>query len=540
MPRLAFFIFTFLATAFFALSVPVMTLAQGSVPDKGIRIDVPANGQVRVENSFGDVKAEVWQEQYVLVSASFEEPQAFKRPPVLIENRNQVLLISVSLTPVDPKVAVHLAIKVPRSLQIEMVTRAGSILLSGLPATASLRSDSGNIRAELDAPKDVDLSVRTGSGIVRSELDAPLLEGGKVLRSRLGSGESVLRVNTISGQVDIGISKQQTSEGAASVSNGPPLLVGNETSGTGAGTPARDVPNEEVAEGDIIRVDSQLVTLNVSVIDRNNNRGVPGLNQNDFRLFEDGTEQDILRFDSASAPFDLILLIDLSGSTREVVKLIRQAALHFVAAARPSDRIGIITFAGAPTLISPLTLDRDSLRRSIENIDTTSGDTKLYDATAFALQRFAGDNRTSRRTAIVLMSDGLDGTVAGVSGQQGSRLPYSELLSQVQEFEGVLYTIWLNTYYEALNPKDTQPEAFELGHDRLKEMSEAGGGIFYEVDRLEDLAGAYSRVVADLGTVYSLAYRPSNKARDGKWRAIKVNLSRPTAVARGKHGYYAN
>jgi hypothetical protein len=91
-----------------------------------------------------------------------------------------------------------------------------------------------------------------------------------------------------------------------------------------------------------------------------------------------------------------------------------------------------------------------------------------------------------------------------------------------------------------LNPLDTQPEAFDIGHDRMKEMGEAGGGVFYQVERLQDLAGAYERVVADLGTLYSLAYRPINKTRDGKWRAVRVTLDRPSVVARGKHGYYAN
>ena len=90
----------------------------------------------------------------------------------------------------------------------------------------------------------------------------------------------------------------------------------------------------------------------------------------------------------------------------------------------------------------------------------------------------------------------------------------------------MLYTLWLNTRYVPLNPKDTQPEAFDDGHDQMKEMADTGGGIFYEVERLEDLAGAYERVVADLGTVYSLAYRPSDKTRDGKWRAIRVNVNR--------------
>lgn len=319
-----------------------------------------------------------------------------------------------------------------------------------------------------------------------------------------------------------------------------PELIGVGNAKRPAGTPAGENEPTEISEGDVIRVDSQLVTLNISVIDRNTNRGLMGLTQPDFKLFEDGQEQQIVQFESSSAPFDMVLLIDLSGSTREVVKLIRAAALRFVEAARPADRIAVITFAGEPTIISELTADRDLLRQRIETIDTARGDTKLYDATNFAMDAVLKQSKNSRRTAIVLMSDGLDGTIPGISGQQGSKRSYQETLSNIQEFDGVLYTLWLNTEYEAMSPLDTQPEAFDMGHDRMKEMAETGGGIFYPVERLTDLAGAYEHVVADLGTVYSLAYKPSISARDGHWRAIKIVVNRPNAVPRGKRGYYAN
>jgi Ca-activated chloride channel family protein len=237
----------------------------------------------------------------------------------------------------------------------------------------------------------------------------------------------------------------------------------------------------------------------------------------------------------------MVLLIDLSGSTREVVKLIRAAALRFVDAARPNDRIAVITFAGEAKIVSELTADRELLHQRIETIDTARGDTKLYDAANFAMNEVTKQAKNSRRTAIVLMSDGLDGTIPGISGQQGSvKYSYPETVRNVQEFDGVLYTLWLNTEYEAMSPLDTQPEAFDMGHDRMKEMADAGGGIFYEVERLTDLAGAYEQVVADLGTVYSLAYRPANNTRDGHWRAIRITVNRPNAVPRGKRGYYAN
>jgi VWFA-related protein len=168
-----------------------------------------------------------------------------------------------------------------------------------------------------------------------------------------------------------------------------------------------------------------------------------------------------------------------------------------------------------------------------------TGDTKLYDAIDFTINKVLEDAKGRRRTAVIVMSDGLDGSIDGVQGD-GSRLEYKELLGRLQEFDGVLYSLWLNTEYQALSPLDTQPEAFDAGHDRMKEKADMGGGLFYEVERLADLAGAYERVVADLGTVYSLAYRPSDKTRDGKWRAIRVNIDRPAAVARGKRGYYSN
>jgi VWFA-related protein len=222
-----------------------------------------------------------------------------------------------------------------------------------------------------------------------------------------------------------------------------PELSGQNPTLKAAGTPASQ-GNNEVTEGDVIRVDSQLVTLNTSVIDRSTNRGVVGLTGG-FRLFEDGQEQRVVQFESSSAPFDLVLLIDLSGSTKDVVKLIRAAALRFVEAARPADRIAVIIFAGEAAIVSNLTANRDQLRERISAIDTARGDTKLYDATDFAMNEVLKDAKKSRRTAIVLMSDGLDGTIPGVSGQVGSRLSYREVLNHIQEFDGVLYTLWLNT-----------------------------------------------------------------------------------------------
>jgi VWFA-related protein len=399
-----------------------------------------------VQNDFGNVSVERWDENYATVSYTVDGSQTLTRSPILIDNRGKLVTISVVRRPIDPVVAIHVKVKVPANIEV------------------------------------------TGAQITETPVEPKLIAPSKAP----------------------------------------------------AGTPGEKQENVEISEGDIIRVDSQLVALNVSVIDRGTNRGLAGLAQSDFKLFENGEEQRIVQFESSSAPFDLVLLIDLSGSTREVVKLIREAALRFVNAARPADRIAVITFAGSSSIVSGLTADRDLLRQRVETIDTARGDTKLYDAINFTMSQITKDAHNSRRAAIVVMSDGLDGTIPGISGQIGSKSSYQETLRNIREFDGVVYTLWLNTEYEAMSPLDTQPEAFDTGHDRMKEMADAGGGVFYPVERLTDLAGAYEQVVADLGTVYSLAYKPSNSARDGHWRAIRIGVNRSNAVARGKRGYYAN
>jgi VWFA-related protein len=541
--------------------------------DAGVHLELPPGGVVHVENRRGDVLLRVWDEKYVSVTALRENVRVVaRRSPVIVGRTERSLSINVARgSAAESGARIDLEIRVPRGARTEIVTTNGTVMLNDVPARLQVQTTSGDIRAEFVEASSIRLLANTPRGKLNDNLTGGRRAvtvsmkggGGDSLfwTSGDGTGADVI-LRSESGKIDLktipasnvdsssavqaNVTQQSEPAGGAEVQQErqpqrPPLLIGARDAGTGAGTPAAPGSNEpqEIDEGDVLRVDTELVTLNMSVVDRSTNRGVTGLTATDFKLYEDGAPQQLAHFESSSAPFDLVLLIDMSGSTRDVVKLIRAAALRFVNTARPTDRIGVITFAGSPTLVSPLTVDRTSLRERISQIETPRGDTKLYDALAYTMQEVLKETRESRRTAIVLMSDGLDGTIPGVHGQVGSRLGYNELLGSIREFDGVLYTLWLNTEYEAFSPEDTQPEAFEMGHDRMREMAEAGGGIFYEVEKLEDLAGAYEHVVADLGTVYSLSYRPTNSVRDGRWRSIRVTVARPGAVARGKHGYYA-
>lgn len=520
------------------------SVSLGNIAIDEIRIEVPPDGRVRVENRFGEVTIEVWDQNFVAVSAIVTNTGSSQltRSPILIDNKGNYLAVSAMKIPVNSTASIDLKVKIPEKSNLEVSTTKGRITLRGLSASALVKSVSGDISATVNQPLDVNLTARTVRGAISSGFTEKPSANDQQWQVRLGTGTKrrTLDAQTESGRLSFVPDTSKPVERDTSRNTTPkePELLG--TNKSAAGTPAD--PNEppELDEGDVIRVDSQLVTLNMSVVDRSTSRGLRGLTQNDFRLFEDGEEQRIVQFDSSAAPFDLVLLIDLSGSTKTVVSLIKAAAIRFVDAARPNDRISVITFAADPRVVSELTGDRELLRQRINTIDTERGDTRLYDATAFAIKEVSKDAKKNRRTALILMSDGLDGTIPGVSGQYGSQLPYQDALREIQEFDGVLYTLCLNTYYVALNPRDTQPEAFDMGSDRMKEMAEAGGGIFYEVEKLADLAGAYEQVVNDLGTVYSLSYRPSNRTRDGKWRAIKINIGRTNAVARGKRGYYAN
>ncbi len=532
------------AAVLFPALVTLSCFAQSAPSNsfEGVQIELPANGRIRIENQFGGVAAEVWKEKYVSVSAMIEGPKSFARSPVVVDNTAQVLGIRIIRRPTEPIAGVRVTIKVPEGARLEIVTTRGPASLRGTPSSASLRSMSGEVEVEFLGSPNADIIAKSLTGVVKSELPQLLSNSGHVLQARVGNGAQTLRISTQSGNISLFATLNPP---VSETTTRKPIKrdpLEEETAVVpvkAAGTPAPAQDTQEISEGDIIRVDSQLVTLNMSVIDKSTNRGVVGLNKSDFRLFENGAEQEILQFESSSAPFDLLLLIDLSGSTRDKVKLIRAAALRFIDAARSFDRIGVISFAAKPEVVSPLTLNRQSLRQRVNAMDTSAGDTKLYDATDFAMNHLLQDAKNARRTAIIVMSDGLDGSIDGVQGE-GSKLSYKDLLGRVQEFDGVLYALWLDTEYQALSPLDTQPEAFDTGHDRMREVADTGGGVFYEVDRLEDLAGAYERVVADLGTVYGFAYRPTSKVRDGKWRAVRVNVDRPSAVARGKRGYYAN
>lgn len=301
---------------------------------------------------------------------------------------------------------------------------------------------------------------------------------------------------------------------------------------------APQAPAQTTEPGDeTITIDTGLVDLNVSVFSRNAKAPVGELQQKDFVVLENGEPEEISFFAAASSPFDLLLLIDLSGSTADKLDLIKKSAKRFVEAARPTDRIGIVTFTSRAQVVSPLTSDREALFERIKGIDKPVGGTNFWDALHFVLQKVIGN--ASRRSAVIMMTDGVDNALPGINGE-GSAISFEALLEEVRQSDTIVLPIYLDTEREMIKKGLATETTYVYARQQLAQLAAESGSIVYHARKLEDLKGVYEQVIRDLGTVYSIGYRPKNRERNGSWRSVTVQLlGRPDLAARTKRGYYA-
>jgi VWFA-related protein len=297
-----------------------------------------------------------------------------------------------------------------------------------------------------------------------------------------------------------------------------------------------DLHSNEVEPGDVIKTETSLANLNVSVFNTKNKMFVGSLTKDDFKVLEDGKEQTVTYFASTDVPFDLVLLVDLSGSTSDKRDLIKRSTLRFIEAARPTDRLAIVTFSDNPTVVSPLTLDRTQLTQSVENMEGTGG-SHVWDAVRFALDNVIGPKTLERRRAVVLMSDGVDGALMRYGPLRGSVTTFAELLEKIRATDTLIVPIYLDTEESVYG---FAKEEYENARRTLNLLAQESGGSYYKARKLSDLNGVYEQVINDLGKVYSLGYKPTNPARDGSWRWVQVSVvNRPDLTARTRPGYYA-
>jgi Ca-activated chloride channel homolog len=344
---------------------------------------------------------------------------------------------------------------------------------------------------------------------------------------------------------------------------------------------------EEVGEGDVLRVETQLVSV-PAVVTNNAGRPMVGLKAENFVVYEDGKPQSVSNFGTTQAPFEIALLLDTSGSTRADVLLIRQAANAFIDALRVGDRVAIVAFntkAVGPSklatveVLSQLTDDRKLLKKAIEGLGSSNG-TPFYDAlqrVATEIFREAPREEVRGRRAIVALTDGVDSTSdldfptvrtslirAGVASyfiQVNTEDFVEDRLLKDCEDDGTLALSGkqLRRYREIFVPTgkaedyanfcqmgpfermQISRQLYNLARREMDQLSKASGGKNFTAATLRDARAAFTLVANEIGTQYSLGYYPSNKARDGKYRTIKVEVkgTAEKGVVRAREGYYA-
>jgi len=370
---------------------------------------------------------------------------------------------------------------------------------------------------------------------------------------------------------------QNPSPGAGtSIPARPPVLSGaTRAPGSGnAGQSTATTPSgpEDVEAGDVIRVDTTLVTLPVSVTDRDG-RYIPNLRKEDFRLWEDGVEQNVAFFASVDKPFSVVLMIDTSGSTRYRLDGIQDAAITFVNQLRPDDRVMIVSFDDNIRVLSDFTSDRYRLRDAIRR--TRPGDgTKLYDAVDLVMnQRLS---QVEGRKAVVLFTDGVDTTSRHAS--------YESNVRDAEELDALIYPVqydtredqggwggggnsrwpgsgrWPSSNTDILGQilggvfgggrggrsggggggGGSSRHEYDVANRYLQDLAERTGARSYRADSTQNLASAFANIADELRRQYTLGYYPKTQAQAGQRRQVKVRVNQPNLAVRTRDSYIFN
>lgn len=358
--------------------------------------------------------------------------------------------------------------------------------------------------------------------------------------------------------------------GASTPARVPVLSGTNRQAGSQAeGTGGAEVGGpEEVDAGDVIRVNTTLVTLPVSVMDRDG-RYIPNLRKEDFRLWDDNVEQTVAVFSSVDRPFSVVLMLDTSGSTRFRLEDIQEAAITFVNQLRQDDRVMVVAFDDEVRVLSEFTSDRSRLRDAIRRTRTGDG-TKLYDAVDMVMNQRL--NNVDGRKAIVLFTDGVDTTSRHAS--------YESNLRDAEELDALIYPVQYDTYSDQNGgggsgwpgsgrwPSSngdilgsilggilrkgggrgssggggigSSKREYDLANRYLHELAQRTGARNYEADSTQNLATAFANVAEELRRQYTLGYYPKNPAQAGQRRQIRVRVNQPNLAVRTRDSYVFN
>jgi VWFA-related protein len=332
----------------------------------------------------------------------------------------------------------------------------------------------------------------------------------------------------------------------------------NKASETDSETALTD-ENAVTDETDVIKIDTELVTIPVKVLDRNG-RFLSGLQKENFQVFEDGKRQEIAHFSNEQQPFTVALVLDMSYSSTFKINEIQSAAIAFISQLRENDKIMVVSFDADVLILSEPTSDRQALIRAIKTTKVASG-TSLYEAVDLIINEQL--KRIKGRKAIVLFTDGVDTT--------SRRAHNLSNLRDALESDALIYPIQYDTFSDVQAMKNkpvimqqpfpippttrsplpvptiptigtpsstgTSAEDYRRADEYLKEMANRTGGRVYEARTTANLALAFSKIAAELREFYSLGYYPNQETEMVKKRQIKVQVDQPKAVVHARDGY---
>src|SRR5262245_3674723 len=290
-----------------------------------------------------------------------------------------------------------------------------------------------------------------------------------------------------------------------------------------------------------IRIETRLVNLNVKAVDK---AGQPltDLKLEDFVVSEDVVKQDVSHFKPVNAPVNVLMLLDLSGSTQKKRGAMIEAARKFIDTLPPQDKNSMVAFTRVYRPLVDFTADRIALKKELEQVMKIGGGTAFYDSMWRALDDL--DKISDARKAIVVLTDGEDESLIG---DKETAHTFDELLDRASEEDVTIYPI----YFSSQNHYDkvgllfggggglmSGSENRKIARKQLDSLAEQTGGEVFSAQREEELDGAYKRVACELHTLYSLAYSPDKPKHNGEFRKIGVKLNREGAVAKTRKGYF--
>jgi VWFA-related protein len=523
-------------------------------------LDAPEKVSVSIKNRDGRVTVIASDEQQKKVTINATSAGLPVEPSdVRVDAKGESIQIDVRAR--REKDRIDIVVRIPKRSKVAVESEAGAVDVVGNVESANIRTNTGTIHADvpLDALKFDFLWVASRPRFL-SDVELPQVKekaGGTFkISGRLGEKKAnkeelvALDFQTLRGVVLLNVDPSMvpsdlrerplTEAARAIVRSGDSQLVEaiRKVSPKMFGDYARTLPPLEreptlvkrQPPGQIVSsVAPQLMRFNASVMDRNG-RAIGGMRESDFTVYENGLQRQVTNVLPTNEPFNLVLLLDVSGSVEERMDFIRKAARDFLRTTSPQDRIAIISFRDDIQVISNFSTDRQMLSRKLDEIDAGGG-TALYDAIGYVLAETLKQLR-GERTAIVIMSDGDDNK---------SFVPFPAILEATMESGALIYPLYVPS---GLIPESSVPKP-ELTIDPLRtryltlttraeeearKLAAVSGGVYYPIRRMADLQRAYDDVVVQLRTAYTITYA-SNSTPAGA-RRVRVRTNREGASVR--------